>query len=235
MQIETFKSFFKGKTKILIVLLLTLSIASVSFSGCATQNETVGTAVGAGTGFVLGALTGGPVGAILLTGVGAAVGFGIGYITGPYRIVREGGPYGMLNPPYRLASNDPVGGPAITNNYGVEFKNIKGVLISDLSISTSPKFISKGKAVDLVMKYNVYGNKYTIKDSSIQETRILEGLSGKIYYSNTSNTGIAEEGFYKTDLSVTVPEKIPSVYIYEAIVKVNNIITALSSKLVFVK
>ncbi len=85
------------------------------------------------------------------------------------------------------------------------------------------------------MEYDVLGTHKNLDNSDIQETRILEGLNGKIFYTHTSTTNIVKEGYYKTDLSVKLPKKTPKIYIYEAIIKVNNVITALSSKLVTVK
>ena len=228
------------KFAISIILLLSIFIASSSLSGCATSRATAasgttGALFGAGTGFVIGALTGGPIGAIIGTAAGLSIGYGVGYITGKYVVTREGGIRGvsMLSVPYKLASNEFIYDPQ--SSFKINFNKVKGVLISNLKIYTVPKSVKSGGIISLNMKYDVLGSPVNIKNSSIQETRILEGLNGKIFYTHTSATNIGEEGFYKTALSVKLPKKTPKVYIYEAIVKVNNVITALSSRLILVK
>ena len=230
----------KKKFTISLVLLLSIFIASSSLSGCATSRATAasgttGALFGAGTGFVVGALTGGPIGAIIGTAAGLSIGYGVGYITGKYVVTREGGIRGvsMLNIPYKLASNKFIYDPQ--SSFKINFNKVKGVLISNLKIYTVPKSVKAGGQISLNMKYDALGSSVNIKNSSIQETRILEGLDGKIFYTHTSTTNIEEEGFYKTALSVKLPKKTPKVYIYEAIVKVNNVITALSSMLILVK
>ncbi len=230
----------KKKFTISLVLLLFIFIASSSLSGCATSRATAasgttGALFGAGTGFVVGALTGGPIGAIIGTAAGLSIGYGVGYITGKYVVTREGGIRGvsMLNIPYKLASNEFIYDPQ--SSVKINFNKVKGVLISNLKIYTVPKSVKAGGQISLNMKYDALGSSVNIKNSSIQETRILEGLDGKIFYTHTSTTNIEEEGFYKTALSVKLPKKTPKVYIYEAIVKVNNVITALSSMLILVK
>ncbi|MCL4542846.1 MAG: hypothetical protein M1458_03740 [Deltaproteobacteria bacterium] len=227
---------------VVIILLLSIFIASSSLSGCATSrltaaSGTTGALFGAGTGFVIGALTGGPIGAIIGTAAGLSIGYGVGYVTGKYVVTREGRIKGisMLNAPYKLASNefiyDPAGGSPKIN-----FKAIKGILVSNLKIYTIPKAAMIGKKIDLIMEYNVLGTASNIRHSSVRETRILEGLDGKIFYNHTTTADISREGYYKTKLSLlAIPKKTPKVYIYEAIVKVNNAITALSSKLIKVK
>ena len=228
------------KFAISIILLLSIFIASSSLSGCATSRATAasgttGALFGAGTGFVIGALTGGPIGAIIGTAAGLSIGYGVGYLTGKYVVTREGRIRGvsMLTSSYKLASNEFIYDPA--SSFKINFNKVKGVLISNLKIYTVPKSAKAGGKISLNMKYNVIGSTVNIKNSSIQETRILEGLDGKIFYTHTSTTNISKEGFYKTALSVTIPKKTPKIYIYEAIVKVNNFITALSSRLVTVK
>ncbi len=222
------------------VLLLSVFIAAYSLSGCATSRTTAasgttGALFGAGTGFVIGALTGGPIGAIIGTAAGISIGYGVGYATGKYVVTREGGIRGVsMNPaPYSLASNefiyDPRGGVKI------DFKKVKGVLISNLKIYTVPKSVKTGSGINLNMEYDVLGSTVNIQNSSVMETRILEGLDGKIFYTHTSTADIRKEGFYKTVLSVKIPGNAPGIYIYQAIVKVNNVITALSSRLVTVK
>ena len=230
----------KKKFTISLVLLLSIFIASSSLSGCATSRATAasgttGALFGAGTGFVVGALTGGPIGAIIGTAAGLSIGYGVGYITGKYVVTREGGIRGvsMLNVPYKLASNKFIYDPQ--SSVKINFSKVKGVLVSNLKIYTVPKSVKAGGQISLNMKYDALGSSVNIKNSSIQETRILEGLDGKIFYTHTSTTNIEEEGFYKTELSVKLPKKTPKVYIYEAIVKVNNVITALSSMLILVK
>ncbi len=230
----------KKKFTISLVLLLSIFIASSSLSGCATSRATAasgttGALFGAGTGFVVGALTGGPIGAIIGTAAGLSIGYGVGYITGKYVVTREGGIRGvsMLNIPYKLASNKFIYDPQ--SSFKINFNKVKGVLISNLKIYAVPKSVKAGGQISLNMKYDALGSSVNIKNSSIQETRILEGLDGKIFYTHTSTTNIEEEGFYKTALSVKLPKKTPKVYIYEAIVKVNNVITALSSMLILVK
>ncbi|MHB1660566.1 MAG: hypothetical protein ACYCSQ_02545 [bacterium] len=231
---------FKKRVAIPVILLMSIFIASSSLSGCATSRATAasgttGALFGAGTGFVIGALTGGPIGAIIGTAAGLSIGYGIGYVTGKYVVTREGGIRGvsMLNRPYELASNKFVYDPQ--SSFKINFNKVKGVLISNLKINTVPKSVSAGGKISLNMEYDVLGSTVNIKNSSIQETRILEGLDGKIFYTHTSTTNIEKEGFYKTVLSVKIPKATPSIYIYEAIVKVNNAITALSSRLVLVK
>ncbi len=230
----------KKKFAISLILILSIFIASSSLSGCATSRATAasgttGALFGAGTGFVVGALTGGPIGAIIGTAAGLSIGYGVGYITGKYVVTREGGIRGvsMLSRPYQLASNEFIYDPH--SSFKINFNKVKGVLVSDLKIYTVPKSVKAGGKISLNMKYDLLGSPVNIKNSSIQETRILEGLDGKIFYTHTSTTNIEEEGFYKTTLSVKLPKKTPKVYIYEAIVKVNNVITALSSKLILVK
>ena len=230
----------KKKFTISLVLMLSIFIASLSLSGCATSRTTAasgttGALFGAGTGFIVGALTGGPIGAIIGTAAGLSIGYGVGYITGKYVVTREGGIRGvsMLNAPYKLASNEFIYDPQ--SSIKINFNKVKGILISNLKIYTVPKSVKTGGQISLNMKYDVLGSSVNIKNSSLQETRILEGLNGKIFYTHTSTTNIEEEGFYKTALSVKLPKKTPKVYIYEAIVKVNNVITALSSMLILVK
>ena len=230
----------KKKFTISLVLMLSIFIASLSLSGCATSRTTAasgttGALFGAGTGFVVGALTGGPIGAIIGTAAGLSIGYGVGYITGKYVVTREGGIRGvsMLNAPYKLASNEFIYDPQ--SSIKINFNKVKGILISNLKIYTVPKSVKTGGQISLNMKYDVLGSSVNIKNSSLQETRILEGLDGKIFYTHTSTTNIEKEGFYKTALSVKLPKKTPKVYIYEAIVKVNNVITALSSMLILVK
>ena len=230
----------KKKFAISLILILSMFIASSSLSGCATSRATAasgttGALFGAGTGFVIGALTGGPIGAIIGTAAGLSIGYGVGYITGKYVVTREGGIRGisMLNRPYQLAGNEFIYDPQ--SSFKINFNKVKGVLISNLKIYTVPKSVKSGSTIILNMKYDVLGSPVNIKNSSIQETRILEGLDGNIFYTHTSATNIGEEGFYKTALSVKLPKKTPKVYIYEAIVKVNNVITALSSRLILVK
>ena len=230
----------KKKFTISLVLMLSIFIASLSLSGCATSRTTAasgttGALFGAGTGFVVGALTGGPIGAIIGTAAGLSIGYGVGYITGKYVVTREGGIRGvsMLNVPYKLASNEFIYDPQ--SSIKINFNKVKGILISNLKIYTVPKSVKTGGQISLNMKYDVLGSSVNIKNSSLQETRILEGLDGKIFYTHTSTTNIEKEGFYKTALSVKLPKKTPKVYIYEAIVKVNNVITALSSMLILVK
>ena len=230
----------KKKFTISLVLMLSIFIASLSLSGCATSRTTAasgttGALFGAGTGFIVGALTGGPIGAIIGTAAGLSIGYGVGYITGKYVVTREGGIRGvsMLNVPYKLASNEFIYDPQ--SSIKINFNKVKGILISNLKIYTVPKSVKTGGQISLNMKYDVLGSSVNIKNSSLQETRILEGLDGKIFYTHTSTTNIEKEGFYKTALSVKLPKKTPKVYIYEAIVKVNNVITALSSMLILVK
>lgn len=230
----------KKKFAILTVLLISIFIASSSLSGCATSRATAasgttGALFGAGTGFVVGALTGGPIGAIIGTAAGLSIGYGVGYVTGKYVVTREGRIRGlsMLNMPYKLASNEFIYDPH--SSFKINFNKVKGVLISNLKIYTVPKSVIAGGKISLNMEYNVLGSTVSIKNSAIQETRILEGLDGKIFYTHTSATNIEKEGFYKTSLSVKLPKKTPKVYIYEAIVKVDNAITALSSRLILVK
>ena len=230
----------KKKFTISLVLMLSIFIASLSLSGCATSRTTAasgttGALFGAGTGFVVGALTGGPIGAIIGTAAGLSIGYGVGYITGKYVVTREGGIRGvsMLNAPYKLASNEFIYDPQ--SSIKINFNKVKGILISNLKIYTVPKSVKTGGQISLNMKYDVLGSSVNIKNSSLQETRILEGLDGKIFYTHTSTTNIEKEGFYKAALSVKLPKKTPKVYIYEAIVKVNNVITALSSMLILVK
>ena len=230
----------KKKFAISLILILSMFIASSSLSGCATSRATAasgttGALFGAGTGFVIGALTGGPIGAIIGTAAGLSIGYGVGYITGKYVVTREGGIRGisMLNRPYQLAGNEFIYDPQ--SSFKINFNKVKGVLISNLKIYTVPKSVKSGSTIILNMKYDVLGSPVNIKNSSIQETRILEGLDGNIFYTHTSATNIGEEGFYKTALSVKLPKKTPKVYIYEAIVRVNNVITALSSRLILVK
>ena len=230
----------KKKFAISLILILSIFIASSSLSGCATSRATAasgttGALFGAGTGFVIGALTGGPIGAIIGTAAGLSIGYGVGYITGKYVVTREGGIRGisMLNRPYQLAGNEFIYDPQ--SSFKINFNKVKGVLISNLKIYTVPKSVKSGSTIILNMKYDVLGSPVNIKNSSIQETRILEGLDGNIFYTHTSATNIGEEGFYKTALSVKLPKKTPKVYIYEAIVRVNNVITALSSRLILVK
>ena len=228
------------KFAISLILMLSIFISASSLSGCATSRATAasgttGALFGAGTGFVVGALTGGPIGAIIGTAAGLSIGYGVGYITGKYVVTREGGIRGlsMLNRPYQLAGNEFVSDPQ--SSFKINFNKIKDVLISNLNIYTIPKSAKSGGMISLNMRYDVLGSPVNIKNSSIQETRILEGLDGKIFYTHTSTTNIEEEGFYKTALSVKLPKKTPKVYIYEAIVKVDNVITALSSRLILVK
>jgi hypothetical protein len=231
----------KKKLGLLTILILSIFIISSSLSGCATSRATAasgttGAIVGGATGFVIGALTGGPIGAIIGTAAGIAIGYGVGYATGKYIVTREGGVRGisMLNLPYKLASNKVIYDPA--SRYPINFKEIKGVLVSNLKIYTIPKIIKAGENIKLIMLYNILGTKHNIKNSSVIETRVLEGINGKIYYNHTSTTGISREGVYKTQLNVKIPKsKIPAFYIYEATVKVNNALTALSSKLIMVK
>ena len=230
----------KNKFTIVLILFISIFIVSYSLSGCATSRTTAasgttGALFGAGTGFVIGALTGGPIGAIIGTAAGLSIGYGVGYVTGKYVVTREGRIRGIssLSSPYSLASNEFIYDPA--SSIKIDFHKVKGVLISNLRIFTSPKSVNAGGRINLNMEYNVLGSSTNIKNSSIIETRILEGLNGKIFYTHTSNTNISREGFYKTVLAVTIPKKTPKVYIYEAIVKVNNVITALSSKLITVK
>lgn len=225
----------------MIVLLLSIFIASTSLSGCATSRATAasgttGALFGAGTGFVIGALTGGPIGAIIGTAAGLSIGYGVGYVTGKYVVTREGKIRGisMQDTSYKLASNEFVYDPA-SSSPTINFKEVKGVLISNLKIYTVPKSAMVGNKIKLIMEYNVIGASNNIKNHSIQETRILEGMNGKIFYNHTANTNIEKEGYYKTELSLTIPKKTPKVYIYEAIIKINNAITALSSRLVTVK
>ena len=230
----------KKKFAVSIILLISIFIASSSLSGCATSRATAasgttGALFGAGTGFVVGALTGGPIGAIIGTAAGLSIGYGVGYITGKYVVTREGGIRGvsMLAGPYKLASNEFIYDPQ--SNFKINFNKVKGVLISNLKIYTVPKSVNAGGKISLNMEYDVLGSPVSLKNSSIRETRILEGLNGKILYTHTSTTNIVKEGFYETVLSVKTPKKIPKIYIYEAIVKVDNVITALSSRLVTVK
>lgn len=238
---ENKKIDIKKRFGIAVILLLSIFIASSSLSGCATSRSTAasgttGALFGAGTGFVIGALTGGPIGAIIGTAAGLSIGYGVGYITGKYVVTREGRIRGMsmLNTPYKLASNEFIYDPA-SSGPKINFKEIKGVLISNLKIFTTPKSVMVGKKINLIMKYNVLGTSMNIKNASIQETRILEGLDGKIFYNHATSTNIEKEGYYKTELSLIIPKKTPRIYIYEAIIKVNNVITALSSRLVMVK
>lgn len=228
----------KKKLGLLTILILSIFIISSSLSGCATSRATAasgttGALFGAGTGFVIGALTGGPIGAIIGTAAGLSIGYGVGYVTGKYVVTREGKIRGisMLNLPYKLASNEFIYDPA--NHYAINFKKIKGVLVSNLKIYTFPKIVKSGENIKLIMLYNVLGTKHNIKNSSIKETRVLEGINGKIFYHHTSTTGISREGVYKTELNVKIPKsEAPKFYIYEATVKINNAITALSSKLI---
>ncbi len=240
MKVKKMESGIKKKAGIIAIIIFSMFVASSSLSGCATSQSTAasgttGAIIGAGTGFVIGALTGGPIGAIIGTAAGASIGYGVGYFTGEYVVTREGGIKGLSfsNVPYRLASNefiyDPPQGIKINPN------EVKGVLISNLKIYTVPRYAEAGKKINLFMKYNVLGSKTSLGNAEINETRILEGLNGKIYYSHSSTTNITEEGYYKTDLTVTLPKKTPKVYIYESIIKVNSVITALSSRLVVVK
>ena len=231
----------KKRFGIAIILLLSIFIASSSLSGCATSRTTAasgttGALFGAGTGFVIGALTGGPIGAIIGTAAGLSIGYGVGYVTGKYVVTREGKIRGMsmLSAPYKLASNEFIYDPAAAAPK-INFKEVKGVLISNLKIYTAPKSITAGNKIKLIMEYNVIGASNNIKNHSIQETRILEGLDGKIFYNHTTSTNIEKEGYYKTVLPVTISKAAPKIYIYEAIIKVNNVITALSSRLVAVK
>jgi hypothetical protein len=230
----------KKKTAILITLLIAIFIASSSLSGCATSRATAasgttGALFGAGTGLVVGALTGGPIGAIIGTAAGLSIGYGVGYATGKYVVTREGGIKGLsaITSPYELASNKFIYDPQ--SAVKIDFNKVKGVLVSNLKIYSHPKSVSAGKKISLNMKYDIIASHVTLENSSIQETRILEGLNGKIFYTHTSTTNITKEGFYKTKLSVKLPKKTPDIYIYEGIIKVNNVITALSSRLVAVK
>ena len=230
----------KKKITISLVLVLAIFIVSSSLSGCATSRATAasgttGAIFGAGTGFVVGALTGGPIGAIIGTAAGLSIGYGVGYVTGKYVVTREGKIRGlsMLNVPYRLASNEFIYDPKSSQK--INFNDVKGVLISNLKIFTVPKSVIAGGTISLNMEYDVLGTHTNLGNSDIQETRILEGLNGKIFYTHTSTANIVREGYYKTVLSVKLPKKTPKIYIYEAIIKVNNVITALSSKLVAVK
>ncbi|MCL4321399.1 MAG: hypothetical protein M0016_05040 [Deltaproteobacteria bacterium] len=234
------KMNIKKRFGIIVILLLSIFIASSSLSGCATSRATAasgttGALFGAGTGFVIGALTGGPIGAIIGTAAGLSIGYGVGYVTGKYVVTREGRIRGisMRTLPYKLASNEFIYDPASSPK--INFKEVKGVLISNLKISTVPKSVMVGNKIKLIMEYNVIGASNNIKNHSIQETRILEGLDGKIFYNHTTSTNIGKEGYYKTVLPVTIPKSAPKIYIYEAIIKVNNVITALSSRLVTVK
>ncbi len=231
----------KKRFGIAVILLLSIFIASSSLSGCATSRATAasgttGALFGAGTGFVIGALTGGPIGAIIGTAAGLSIGYGVGYVTGKYVVTREGKIRGMsmLNTPYKLASNEFIYDPAAAAPK-INFKEVKGVLISNLKIYTAPKSVTAGNKIKLIMEYNVIGASNNIKNHSIQETRILEGLDGKIFYNHATSTNIEKEGYYKTVLPVTIPKSAPKIYIYEAIIKVNNVITALSSRLVTIK
>lgn len=230
----------KRKLTLAAILLLSVFIASSSLSGCATSRATAasgttGALFGAGTGLVVGALTGGPVGAIIGAAAGLSIGYGVGYATGKYVVTREGNIRGlsMNAAPYMLASNEFIYDPPSKIN--IDFNKVKGVLISNLNIKTAPKIVNEGSAVNLVMAYDVIGSEINIKNSSIQETRILEGLDGKVLYSHSSSTNISKEGYYKAVLSVTIPKNAPKVLIYQAVVKVNNVITALSSRLVGVR
>ncbi len=229
----------KKKFTISLILILAIFLVSSSLSGCATSRSTAasgttGALFGAGTGFVIGALTGGPIGAIIGTAAGLSIGYGVGYITGKYVVTREGGIRGvsMLNSPYKLASNEFIYDPQ--SSLKINFNKVKGVLVSNLKIYTVPKSVKAGGKISFNMEYDVLGTRTSLKNSDIRETRILEGLNGKIFYTHTSTTHIVREGFYKTLLSVKLPKKTPKIYIYEAIIKVNNIITALSSRLVSV-
>ncbi len=231
----------KRKFSLIIILILSIFVISSSLSGCATSRTTAaagttGAIIGGATGFVIGALTGGPIGAIVGTAAGVAIGYGVGFVTGKYVVTREGGirNLSMLNPPYRLASNKFVADP--NNHFKINFKEIKGVLISNLRINTLPNIIKPNKYFKLIMAYYVLGTKKNIKRFPITESRILEGLNGKIYYSHTSYPNIIKEGKYKTQISVKTPPNFKhGVYIYEAIIKINNIITALSTKLLTVR
>ena len=230
----------KKKITVSLVLVLAIFLVSSSLSGCATSRATAasgttGAIFGAGTGFVVGALTGGPIGAIIGTAAGLSIGYGVGYVTGKYVVTREGRIRGlsMLNVPYQLASNEFIYDPH--SSLKINFNDVKGVLISNLKILTVPKSVKAGGSISLNMEYDVLGTHTNLDNSDIQETRILEGLNGKIFYTHTSSTNIVREGYYKTVLSVKLPKKTPKIYIYEAIIKVNNVITALSSKLVAVK
>ncbi|RZV37215.1 MAG: hypothetical protein EVJ48_09355 [Candidatus Acidulodesulfobacterium acidiphilum] len=230
----------KKKITISLVLILAIFLVSSSLSGCATSRATAasgttGAIFGAGTGFVVGALTGGPIGAIIGTAAGLSIGYGVGYVTGKYVVTREGRIRGlsMLNVPYQLASNEFIYDPQ--SSLKINFNHVKGVLISNLKIFTVPKSVRAGGNISLNMEYDVLGTHTNLDNSDIQETRILEGLNGKILYTHTSATNIVREGYYKTVLSVKLPKKTPKIYIYEAIIKVNNVITALSSKLIAVK
>lgn len=231
----------KKKFAAILILLFSVFLVSSSLNGCATSRTTAasgttGALFGAGTGFVIGALTGGPIGAIIGTAAGLSIGYGVGYVTGKYVVTREGRIRGLsaLNIPYKLASNEFIYDPS--SSFKINFNKIKGVLISNLKIFTVPKSVKSGGKVSLDMEYDVLGTSVSLKNSSINETRILEGINGKVYYSHTSATDISAEGFYKTALSVAIPKNnTPKIYIYEAIVKVNNVITALSSKLITVE
>ncbi len=230
----------KKKFGILVILLFSIFIASSSLSGCATSRTTAASGVtgalfGAGTGFVIGALAGGPIGAVIGTAAGLSIGYGIGYATGKYVVTREGGIRGlsMAGAPYKLASNEFVYAPP--GDLKIDFNKIKGVLISNFKIYTTPKSATIGRKIKLIMEYDVLGSPINIRNSSIRETRVLEGLKGKIFYNHTTGVNIKKEGYYQTALSVTIPKKTPKIYIYEAIVKINNVVTALNSKLVVVK
>ncbi len=226
---------YKKKFSVIIILILSIFIVSSSLSGCATSRATAasgttGAIFGAGTGFVIGALTGGPIGAIIGTAAGLSIGYGVGYATGKYVVTREGNIRGlsMLNLPYKLASNEAIYDPS--SNFKFNFKQIKGVLVSNLKIAIHPKTITPGRTIKLIMSYNVLGTKTSIQNSAITEDRLLEGINGKIYYNHVSTTSIGREGKYKTELNVKIPpETKPGVYVYQATLKINNGLSALSS------
>jgi len=139
----------KRKFGLVIILLLSVFIASSSLSGCATSRATAasgatGAIFGAGTGFIVGALAGGPIGAIIGTAAGLSIGYGVGYITGKYVVTREGHIRGisMLNAPYVLASNRFVYEPA--GRHKINFHKVKGVLISNLELLTVPNVCGGG-------------------------------------------------------------------------------------------
>lgn len=230
----------KRKFGIIIILLISIFIASSSLSGCATSRATAasgatGAIFGAGTGFVLGALAGGPIGAIIGTAAGLSIGYGLGYVTGKYVVTREGNIRGisLRHIPYRLSSNEFVYRTA--GHPKINFKEIKGVIVSNLGIYTDPKSVKAGNKIDLVMEYDVLGAPRLIRNYSVKETRILKGLDGKVLYAHTTNADVKREGYYKTNLFLTLPKHTPKIYIYEAIVKVNDAVVALSSRLVEVR
>ena len=229
------KKILKKKLSLILILVLSIFIVSSSLSGCATSRSTAasgttGAIFGGGTGFVIGALTGGPIGAIIGTAAGISIGYGVGYATGKYVVTREGRIRGlsMLNLPYQLASNKAIYDPS--SNFKFNFKQIKGVLVSNLKISISQKKIKPGNNISLIMNYNVLGTRKSIQNASIVENRILEGLNGKVYYNHTSKTNINREGVYKTKLNVKIPPATkPGVYVYQATLRINNGLSALSS------